>query len=234
LKVSRRTLQRWRHEGGGPPFIRMGLRRIAYRLDAIEQWTAGNTFASGAAELAADMPVVADVFTDEREARLWEIAENLHRAELTAQERADHIAEWVRLTEAKVAQLAPPAGGLQPKEQGIRKATREIGIDRTEAQRAIKIAAIAPEAKQAARDAGLDDDQSALLTIARAPMAEQVAAVRDIVERKAAPEIEPELRKSAAAELADPISDHVPPRFIPRVRELLMTVAPHAVAKELA
>lgn len=48
------------------------------------------------------------------DARLWEIAENLHRAELTVQERAEHIAEWVRLTGEKVAQLAPPSGGVQP------------------------------------------------------------------------------------------------------------------------
>jgi ParB-like nuclease domain len=30
------------------------------------------------------------------QARLWEIAENLHRAELTALERAEQIAEWIR------------------------------------------------------------------------------------------------------------------------------------------
>jgi hypothetical protein len=51
------------------------------------------------------------------------------------QERAEHIAEWVRLTSEKVAQVAPPSGGVQPKEQGIRKAVRELGIDRTEAHR---------------------------------------------------------------------------------------------------
>jgi len=43
------------------------------------------------------------------DARLWEIAENLHRSDLTAQERAEQIAQWVRLTEQKgvSAQLAP-------------------------------------------------------------------------------------------------------------------------------
>jgi ParB/RepB/Spo0J family partition protein len=35
----------------------------------------------------------------DRDARLWEISENLHRAELTAGERADQIAEWIRLTD---------------------------------------------------------------------------------------------------------------------------------------
>jgi ParB family transcriptional regulator, chromosome partitioning protein len=37
---------------------------------------------------------------DDTECRLWEIAENLHRSELTAAERSKHIAEWIRLTEA--------------------------------------------------------------------------------------------------------------------------------------
>ncbi|ACI98702.1 hypothetical protein [Rhodospirillum centenum] len=87
-------------------------------------------------------------------ARLWEIAENLHRAELTVQERAEHIAEWVRLTADKGAQVAPP-GGRQPHDKGIKAAVRELGIDRTEAQRAVKIAAISDEAKQAARDAAV-------------------------------------------------------------------------------
>ena len=35
----------------------------------------------------------------EIKAKLAEIAENLHRAELTAGERADQIAEWIRLTD---------------------------------------------------------------------------------------------------------------------------------------
>ncbi|MBP0445008.1 hypothetical protein J8J14_09470 [Roseomonas sp. SSH11] len=92
----------------------------------------------------------------ETDFRLWEIAENLHRAELTVQERSDHIAEWVRLTAEKVAQVGPPTGGAQPGEQGIRKAAKDLGVKRQEAQRAVKIASIAPEAKDAAREAGLD------------------------------------------------------------------------------
>ena len=59
------------------------------------------------------------------------------RALLTVLERSEHIAEWVRLTDEKnkVAQLAPPAGGKQPRDKGINAAARELGIDRTEAQR---------------------------------------------------------------------------------------------------
>ena len=74
--------------------------------------------------------------------RLWEIAENLHRCELTVLERSEHIAEWVRLTEEKQAavsaQLAPKlsargrSGEGRP-ESGINAAVRELGVERTQA-----------------------------------------------------------------------------------------------------
>ena len=51
--VSPRTAQRWRAMGeGGPPFVRIGFRRIGYRLSDCESWAAGRTFGSRAAELA--------------------------------------------------------------------------------------------------------------------------------------------------------------------------------------
>jgi hypothetical protein len=69
----------------------------------------------------------------------------------------------------KPAHLAPvsskPKGGRGNK-GGINAATREHGVDRTEAQRSIKIDASAAEAKAAIVDAGLADNQSALLKIA--------------------------------------------------------------------
>lgn len=68
---------------------------------------------------------------DEIEAEMWEIAENLHRAELTVLERSDQIARWLELAAIKVAQIAPP-GGEQPKEQGIRKLARQLGKSRRE------------------------------------------------------------------------------------------------------
>ena len=43
-------------------------------------------------------------------------------------------------------------------ESGVNAAGRDLGMDRTEAQRSVKIAAIAPEAKEAAREAGLDNE----------------------------------------------------------------------------
>ncbi len=87
-------------------------------------------------------------------ARLWEIAENLHRAELTALERAENIAEWIRLAD-KVGQLDPLSKGGRGNEGGVRAAAREIGVERMEARRAEKVASLSDDAKEAAREAGL-------------------------------------------------------------------------------
>jgi hypothetical protein len=62
------------------------------------------------------------------------IVENLDRAELTVQQRAEHIAEWIELCEERVsAQPAPKPQGGRP-ESGINAAVRELGIERTDAQ----------------------------------------------------------------------------------------------------
>jgi hypothetical protein len=137
---------------------------------------------------------------DETERRLWEIAENLHRAELTTLERSEQIAEWVRLCEQRIqpAQVAPPefapheraVGYKSPppqQQRGINAAVRELGVDRTEAQRAVKIDSLAPEAKIEAKALRLDRNQRALLGAARAPSKEaQIRALREEAARKAA------------------------------------------------
>jgi len=67
----------------------------------------------------------------------WSRSKNLHRGELTTLERAEHIAEWVRITGEKqsLAQLAPVIsrradgrGGSVG--VGINAAVRDLGIDR--------------------------------------------------------------------------------------------------------
>jgi ParB family chromosome partitioning protein len=120
------------------------------------------------------------VVGSDADALKWQIAENLHRAELTPLERAEHVAEWIRLNEKEVsAQVAPKPQGGRP-ESGIRAAARELGIDRTDAQRSIKIDSIAPEAKGAAREAGIDKNQSKLLAVAGQPPEQQVDKVVEI------------------------------------------------------
>jgi len=116
--------------------------------------------------------------------RLMEISENLHRAELTVQERSEQIAEWVEL--AKVTQLVSPSN-VQPKESGKRAAARTLGVSQPEVQRAVKIASITPEAKQAAREAGIDDNQSKLLEVAKAEPERQAAVVHELAQRRTSP-----------------------------------------------
>lgn len=169
---------------------RIGLKMpISVRyLSADEGWllVAGLHRLQACIELGlAEVPVREETGT-ELDARMWEIAENLHRAELTVLERSEHVAEWVRLAEErKGAQVAPP-GGKQPHDKGIKAATRELGIERTEAQRATKIDAITPEAKAEAKILHLDNNQSALLRAGRQPTKEeQLRALREEAARKA-------------------------------------------------
>ena len=147
------------------------------------------------------------------EARLWEIAENLDRAELTALERSEQIAEYAELAKEKraadkPAQVGQVSAGGRGKEGGDSAASRDLGITRQEVQRAAAISSIAPEAKAAAVDAGFDDNQSKLLKIAREPSpAAQLAAVkreREIAEaRKINSDTDRAIAYSEAQQFAD-------------------------------
>ena len=134
---------------------------------------------------------------DDVEARLWEISENLHRAELTVLERSEQVSEWVSLTEAARPQafsnevrskIAKDGTERGRPEGGVRAAARELGMKLTNVQQSNRIAKLTDEAKEAAIEAGLDDNQSALLKIAAATTAaEQVEVVAEIVADKAEP-----------------------------------------------
>jgi Helix-turn-helix domain len=50
-----RTAQRWRATGGGPPFVRLGRRRVVYRVADVERWLAERTYAHRADELARQL-----------------------------------------------------------------------------------------------------------------------------------------------------------------------------------
>jgi len=165
---------RWDKDDGGEPSIVLVAGR--HRLEAC-------------ARLGMQLiPCVVFEGTD-IEARLWEIAENLHRADLSVLERSEHVAEWIRLSEEELVQSAPVSARGRTEGRGnkggVRAAVRELGIEHTAAVRATKIAGLSDEAKEAARDAGLDRKQAALLTAARAETPqEQVAEIRRLAEAK--------------------------------------------------
>lgn len=87
---------------------------------------------------------------DDVSARLWEISENLHRAELTPVERAEHIDEWRKLTAERVGNS--PTLNKQPHERGVAKVARDLGVSRREVGRAATIAALPEETRQQARE----------------------------------------------------------------------------------
>lgn len=120
------------------------------------------------------------------DAKLWEIAENLHRADLSVQERADHVAEWIKLTNEKLCQDETVSRGGRGNQGGIRAAARDLGVGHTEAARAVKISSITPEARAAADEAGLNS-QKARLEIASAEPDQQSAKVHELAERRVKP-----------------------------------------------
>jgi hypothetical protein len=103
---------------------------------------------------------------------------------LTALERAEDVAERAKDVAKKAAQDAHP-GGRQPHDKGVSKAAKAIGVSRDNIRRSQAIAAISSAAKKAASDAGLTDNEAALLKIAKEPTPDaQVLKVHDIAKPK--------------------------------------------------
>jgi Helix-turn-helix domain len=67
LYVTTRTTGRWRDDGSGPPFVRVGKRRILYRRADVLAWAAGRTFPHRAAEsVAPPVPLMSPALPDKR------------------------------------------------------------------------------------------------------------------------------------------------------------------------
>lgn len=177
---------------GGSPIVspcapaRYGFQKLGmHRLEAIKKIGMGL--------------IECDVFDTQREARMWEISENLHRNDLDRIQRAQHEAEWIKLREeeehGKMGQLGPfsKVGAGRGNEGGIRLAARELPVpgDSEEAKRHrlrrdMAIASAGDEPLEEARKAGLANNERALLEVARAPEDQRVAKVHEIADRKAA------------------------------------------------
>lgn len=163
--------------------------------------------------------------------RRWEIAENLHRSELTALERDQHVAEWIRLTEEAEKKQEDISSQNETKlgrrSSGVNKAAKELNIPgKTErakqvnAHRAVKVASLTEEAKETAREVGLDKNRSALLTAASKPKEQQAATLREIAQQKAHQREQPKPKSDGTSIPADE------PFSLDEIREMCELDAP--------
>ena len=158
-----------------------------HRLTAARQlgWTEIPCQVLFSSTAAIETPYAPKMQGNDRQALMVEIAENLHRAELTALERSEHIAAWIKLIEEDPqasGEAEEGSGGLDKKVSGRPKggrsaAARKIGISEADARRSERIAALPDEAKAEAKELGLDNNQVALLKATRA--GDPVSALRD-------------------------------------------------------
>jgi ParB family chromosome partitioning protein len=148
----------------------------------------GHVRLAAAKQLDWDTIPCVELRGDKTDARIWQLTENLYRGELTALDRAEHVDELrlLVLGEGKGGQVAPPPGGLQPQEVGINKSAKALGLTREEIRRSKTVAALSPAVKAEARELGLDDNQRALLEIAKQPAEAQSRIAKAIAERRRA------------------------------------------------
>lgn len=97
--------------------------------------------------------------------------------------------------------------GGRGNEGGVRAASRELGVNREDARRAVKVAGLHPDAKQAAHDMGLSDNRTALLAATRVAPEQQAEALRNY---KPAPRPDPP---------TPPVPPIAPPEFAARCRK---------------
>jgi hypothetical protein len=153
--------------------------------------------------------------------------------ELKALERAEQVAEFVRLSEevrqaalapveaqqsvtpqAQAAHVAPPQKRYEQRRN--RLAARDLGLSRDEVRRARTIAALSDMAKAKAANLGLDRNQAALLEAAKAPTrAAQIStlerrAVRTVAPLQSRPSPLRNLENIAAGTLAKWIKETTP------------------------
>jgi hypothetical protein len=125
---------------------------------------------------------------DVDDARVYELTQNLQRANITRLYRARCLAELVHrmLGESWAKDLVQP-GGSQPGEKGINKTARALGYTRDDIRRSKTIATMSDEAMAKAEELGLDNNESALLRIVKQKPDEQVALAEQLGGKKKRP-----------------------------------------------
>jgi ParB-like chromosome segregation protein Spo0J len=151
------------------------------------------------------------------DAEMWEISENLHRADLTVMQRNLSIGQWIKLAGKKLEKelQSRPGGGIESKradgrghrkQSGVSAASRELNIAETTARRAVFIADhLSAAAQRELVKLGLENSQRALEYAAKGDGAEQqVYALRDYAQHL-------ERKKKRRRERKQPLAS-LPPR----------------------
>jgi ParB family transcriptional regulator, chromosome partitioning protein len=164
---------------GGGPFNPIVVRRVRQEEDGKD--VTKTVLVAGAHRLQAALYTAMEYINciyiegDETAARIVQIAEDLFRKNLTVLKRAEMLAEWLSLALVNFSgQLVQKGQGGRPLHGIVRAAralpvvARSVDARRKILDRAVRIARLAPEVKKAAKKTGLDDNQRALLKIAKA------------------------------------------------------------------
>jgi ParB family chromosome partitioning protein len=116
-----------------------------------------------------------------------ELAENLHRGELSKLERDRHIARYIELCGSKGILRGDRAKiGRGRPEGGLRAAARQLHVAPSTARDAMRVATITEPAAAVVTELGLADNPTAYRAVAAAPTAKaQVAKAREIAGNKA-------------------------------------------------
>jgi ParB-like nuclease family protein len=222
--------------------------------DGEEVWGASILVAGGhrlaaAKQLGWENIAVTIITATERDAELWEIDENLCRAELTDAQRADHTARRKRLylemhPETEHGANASPSGqfGHTANPSFVADTAEKTGKSERAVRRAVhRGESIAPDVLQAVQGTPLDKGV-ALDAIAKMPHEEQRAVVAAgelprIVEREPEPEIEykpdPAIDSASALVKADADSALADDRTFDKLAETWRHASPAARARFL-
>ncbi|SCD25344.1 hypothetical protein BR141012304_20879 [Brucella inopinata] len=81
-------------------------------------------------------------------AEMAEIAENLHRREITALERTELQARWVEITSRdKPREVRAVSSGERGKRGGVKQAARDLNLPETNLHQSVRIASLSDDAK---------------------------------------------------------------------------------------
>jgi ParB-like chromosome segregation protein Spo0J len=138
-----------------------------------------------------DVIVLPDGDTSPDLADLAEIAENLHRRDIGEIERAELLARWVEIMEARENHKPRQVGAVSKRgipegrgnKGGLKKASRDLGLSEGKLRRATKIASLSPEAKEAAREKGVNTQTALLAAAKKKTLEEQVAVIEERANR---------------------------------------------------